>query len=79
MMEVWLVGWGDGCQGWVDAAPPRRQASCRRAESRRRLRLCRGAASLRTPGARRLEVWLGAWREGWEATTRRMVRSDDWR
>ena len=42
MMEVWLVGWGDGWQGWVDIAPPRCQASCRRAES-----------SLRTPGARR--------------------------
>jgi hypothetical protein len=41
MMEVWLVGWGDGWQGWVDIAPPRCQASCRRAES-----------SLSTPGAR---------------------------
>jgi hypothetical protein len=42
MLELRLVGWGDGWQGWVDVAPPRCQASCRRAES-----------SLRTPGARR--------------------------
>jgi hypothetical protein len=41
MMEVRPVGWGDGWQGWVDVAPPRCQASCRRPES-----------SLRTPGAR---------------------------
>ena len=41
MMEVWRRGWGDGSQGGADVAPPRCQASRRRAES-----------SLRTPGAR---------------------------
>jgi hypothetical protein len=42
MMEVWLGGWGDGSQGLGDVAPPRCQASLRRAES-----------SLRTPGVDR--------------------------
>ena len=42
MMEVGWEGWGVDWDGRVDVAPPRCQASCRRAES-----------SLRTPGARR--------------------------
>jgi hypothetical protein len=41
MMEVGWEGWGVDWDGRVDVAPPRCQASCRRAES-----------SLRTPGAR---------------------------
>ncbi len=41
MMEVWLGGWGEGWQDWVDVAPPRCHASCRQAVS-----------SHRTPGAR---------------------------
>ena len=43
MLELRLVGWRDGWQGWVGVAPPRCQAICRRAES-----------SLSTPGARSL-------------------------
>ena len=41
MMEAGWEGWGVGWNGRVDVAPPRCQASRRRAES-----------SLRTPGAR---------------------------
>ena len=45
MMEVGWEGWGVDWDGRVDVAPPRCQASCRRAES-----------SLRTPGARSLII-----------------------
>gem|GEM_PF-3978705 len=49
MIKAGWDGWGVDWNWRVDVAPPCCQASLRRAEPRRRLRLCRGTASLRTP------------------------------